>query len=100
MMCPPSSVTRLASLSSPGLRRAGFSSGRPSARRARVNSAVRVGLIFALLAVSVPAARLIPASPFWGLDFQNVYAFHHCDAANDPYLATGVECGDVFGRDM
>ncbi len=53
-----------------------------------------------LLLVSLPSFRLIPFHTFRGLDFQNLYAFHHCDARNNPYLVSGATCGDTLGRGM
>jgi len=35
-----------------------------------------------------------------GADLHNLYTFHQCAARNDPYLASGLACGDVAGRDM
>ncbi len=54
-----------------------------------------------LLAVSIPAYRLIPGwGRPWGLDLQNVYVFHACAGHDDPYLVTGRQCGDPLGRAM
>lgn len=61
---------------------------------------LKFALVVALLVLSVPAYRLIPWGGFWGLDFQNMWAFHHCEQGNSPYLATGAQCGDVGNRDM
>src|SRR5580698_208147 len=36
----------------------------------------------------------------WGLDFQNLYTFHHCGRDHDLYAATGHACGDWLGRAM
>jgi hypothetical protein len=53
-----------------------------------------------LLAVSATAGGLIGKAPFFGLDFQNMYAFHDCFAQDNPYLATGEACGDYLGINM
>ena len=53
-----------------------------------------------LLVLSIPAVGLIPFGPFLGEDFQNFVAFHHCAARDNPYLGTGLACGDMAGRDM
>jgi hypothetical protein len=59
-----------------------------------------LGAILALLVASVPSFRLIPFGPFWGLDLQNLHAFHSCVGRNDPYLVSGAQCGDSYSRDM
>ena len=44
---------------------------------------------------------LIPFyKPFWGLDFQNIHAFHTCPAARNLgiYVPSGAACGDALGR--
>jgi hypothetical protein len=58
-------------------------------------------LVWVLLLISIPAYRLIPGwgNP-WGLDLRNVYVFHACAGRDDPYLSTGAQCGDPFGRAM
>jgi hypothetical protein len=61
---------------------------------------VATSIVIAILLASVPAVAGIPFGPFLGLDFQNLDAFHDCVARNNPYLATGAECGDFGARDM
>ena len=64
--------------------------------------------ILGLLAVSIPAFRLIPFGPFWGLDLQNLFVFHRCVAPaaisglarDQPYLVGGATCGDAGARPM
>jgi hypothetical protein len=73
---------------------------RPDDAGANVSRWAFAGVI-ALIVASIPAYRLIPGwGSAWGLDLQNVYAFHTCWARNDPYVATGVQCGDPLGRAM
>jgi hypothetical protein len=57
-------------------------------------------LIAALLLVSIPSFVMIPFLPPLGLDFQNLYLFHQCAGRDNPYLVSGVLCGDPGGRDM
>jgi hypothetical protein len=62
---------------------------------------VKLAVILLLLTSSIPTSFLsIPFGPFWGLDFQNLFAFHHCAARDNPYLSTGAACGDASARDM
>jgi hypothetical protein len=65
--------------------------------------------VLVLLAVSVPAYKLIPGlgkqwgptpDDSWGLDLQNLFTFHHCGRGLDPYASTGRACGDWIGRGM
>jgi Glycosyltransferase family 87 len=57
--------------------------------------------VIGLLLISIPAYRLIPSwGKPWGLDLRNVYVFHACAGKDDPYLVTGAQCGDPFGRAM
>lgn len=45
-------------------------------------------VILVLLIVSVPydlRTSLLPFYRFWGVDFQNLHAFHHCEVRNHPY---------------
>ena len=53
-----------------------------------------------LMVLSVPAFFIIPFGQILGLDFQNLAAFHDCFARDDPWSASGAECGDLLGRDM
>ncbi len=58
------------------------------------------GIIFILL-VAIHGLRGIPFWSYFGLDFQNLWLFHQCEAGRDnPYAATGADCGDPLGRDM
>ncbi len=61
---------------------------------------LKLAAVAALLIASISSFMLIPFGPYWGMDLQNLFAFHHCAARNNPYLATGAACGDVGGRDM
>ncbi len=56
--------------------------------------------VFTLLVLSVFAYRSIPPHTFWGLDFQNLWTFHHCEHRWNPYLVRGEVCGDDLGRDI
>lgn len=54
-----------------------------------------------LLAASITAYEQIPWwSKPWGMDLQNLHAFHTCASRDDPYAATGRQCGDLYRRDM
>lgn len=53
-----------------------------------------------VLLLSIQGYRKIPRGPFWGLDFQNLYAFQNCENSLTPYEVSGEECGDHFGRAM
>lgn len=68
----------------------------PSLRTDRL----KLAIIATLLIASIPSFLLIPFGPYWGMDLQNLFAFHHCAARNNPYLGSGAVCGDVGGRDM
>lgn len=57
-------------------------------------------IVVALLLASIPSITVIPFWSFWSVDLHNLYVFHHCAASNNPYLGTGIECGDVASRDM
>jgi hypothetical protein len=57
-------------------------------------------IIFSLLLVSISSFMAVPFLSPIGADFQNLYLFHHCAARNNPYLSTGVACGDPWARDM
>jgi hypothetical protein len=58
-------------------------------------------LVLAVCAASIPSYRQIPGyGRPWGLDLQNVFAFHHCASRDEPYAATGFACGDRVGRGM
>lgn len=56
--------------------------------------------IAAVLVLSLPGFMGIPFMQPLGADLQNLYAFHQCAFRDDPYLASGLACGDVAGRDM
>lgn len=61
--------------------------------------------ILALLVVSVPydlQRSQLPFYRFWGVDFQNLYAFHHCTLRNAPYEHPQAAeiCGDAVHRPM
>ncbi len=61
----------------------------------------RLLVLFAILLISIPGLAVIPKWSFWGLDLQELYAFHnHCSDARNPYLLTGSICGDALGRDL
>lgn len=68
-------------------------------RPASAERAARLAVVL-LLAASIPSFASIPYLAPWGLDFTNLYAFHHCAARDEPYVATGVQCFDPLGRDM
>ena len=57
-------------------------------------------LLLLLLFYTSRDLALIPFLDTLGVDLQNLYLFHHCSGANNPYLLTGAQCGDPFGRDM
>ncbi len=60
-----------------------------------------VALLGGLLIAGLWTLSLVPFyKAFWGLDFQNVYAFHTCSDARDLgiYVPTGAACGDVLDR--
>jgi len=61
---------------------------------------VLFGLLVLLLVASIPSVRLIPFYSTWGLDLQNLFRFQHCAGGNNPYLTTGLACGDPSARDM
>lgn len=59
----------------------------------------------ALLALAIPFDIVHSEIPFWkfvGLDFQNLWAFHHCELRNAPYARAdaGAVCGDAEQRNM
>jgi hypothetical protein len=56
--------------------------------------------VFSVLALSIFAYRSIPPYDFYGLDFHNLWTFHHCEHRWNPYLVRGAECGDVLNRDI
>jgi len=58
-----------------------------------------------LLALAIPFDIVRSEIPFWkfvGLDFQNLWAFHHCELRNAPYSRpdAGAVCGDAEQRNM
>lgn len=57
-----------------------------------------IALIIAL--VSLHSWVVLPFSYELGSDLQNLYKFHKCEAKDNPYLATGRQCGDKEGRSM
>jgi hypothetical protein len=57
-------------------------------------------LMAALLLASIHGFMGIPFMAPLGADLHNLYTFHQCAARNDPYLSSGLACGDVAGRDM
>lgn len=59
---------------------------------------LKIGLITCLLAFSALSILKIPFAPYIGFDLQNIYAFQHSSSANNPYLITGAEAGDVAER--
>ncbi len=67
---------------------------------ARPPRAIGFAAVVVLLVLSLAGVGALPYGPYWGMDFQNLHAFHHCAAKNDPYGATGVACLDVGARDM
>jgi hypothetical protein len=76
-----------------------MSERRPFLPRLRV---LWLALLLAVLGASIRSYKLIPAWGLrpWGLDLQNLYAFHHCAGRDDPYIVTGALCGDPLGRSM
>lgn len=64
----------------------------------QLNKSLKFGLISCVLILFVGGGRDIPFYDTLGLDLQNQYVFHHCDAHDNPYLATGDHCGDPKGR--
>ena len=67
---------------------------------ARVWEVLRNVLLLGILIYSVPGSQVIPFYHEWGLDFQNLFAFHNCASANSPYKVPGVSCGDWGQRDL
>lgn len=70
-------------------------------RERRLACAVIIGI--SLLSIPInPASSAIPFGPFRGLDFENLWAFHHCSLRNAPYSnpRAGTICGDALGRPM
>lgn len=62
-------------------------------------------LAIALAVLAIPLNIAQPMIPFMrplGLDFANLYLFHHCEVRNAPYSRDdgGALCGDVEGRAM
>jgi hypothetical protein len=58
-------------------------------------------VVLLILAASLPSFMTIPFQGPQPLDFQNLWAFHHCAAAREaPYAASGAQCGDAEGREM
>jgi len=57
-------------------------------------------LIAAILLASIHGFMGMPFMRPLGADLHNLYVFHQCAARNDPYLSSGLACGDVAGRDM
>lgn len=59
-------------------------------------------LLAALLIYGLTTLHLIPVyKPFWGLDFHNVFVFHHCELSSGGlYATTGTTCGDVLDRNF
>jgi len=62
-------------------------------------------IALALLALAIPFDLVdseIPRAGFIGLDFQNLWAFHHCALRNAPYARAdaGAVCGDAEQRNM
>jgi hypothetical protein len=70
--------------------------------RSRIsNSAAFAAIGGSLLLFGLLSLRLIPFhEPFWGLDFQNIYAFETCPEALKAgiYSVSGKVCGDATGR--
>ncbi len=59
--------------------------------------------VFVILILGVLSARSIPYWSYPGLDFHNIWLFHHCEvneALWNPYLYTGAQCRDPLARDM
>jgi hypothetical protein len=54
----------------------------------------------ALLAVSISSYKLIPPDRHWGVDLENIFTYHHCEARNNPYLSNAAACQDPGGNDM
>lgn len=52
----------------------------------------------ALLLVSVASSRSIPWLEPWGADFHNLQVYNLCAESGNPYLISGPDCGDLFGR--
>lgn len=57
-------------------------------------------LLAVLLLASIQGFMGIPFMGPLGADLHNLYAFHQCAARDNPYLGSGIACGDVAGRDM
>lgn len=57
--------------------------------------------IFIFLLFCVHGVKHIPFWSYWGLDFQNLFSYHHtCSGWPIPYFKSGSECGDPLGRPM
>jgi hypothetical protein len=64
-----------------------------------------IGTVLGVLAVSAFSLKSLPWASYWGLDFQNLWLFHHCsapgmEAPGAPYGVAGAACGDPLGRDL
>lgn len=62
-------------------------------------------VFLAVLVASIPydlGKSLLPFYRFWGVDFQNLYAFHHCELRNEPYAHPQAAeiCHDAVKRPM
>jgi len=57
-------------------------------------------ILAAVLILSMASFLRIPVLNPMAADLQNLYAFHHCAARDDPYLSSGTICGDPEGRNM
>jgi hypothetical protein len=73
--------------------------------RSRFDPRLVMAAAIGVLLLSVPydlSSSMVPFYSFWGLDLQNLHAFHHCALRNAPYASAsaGFECGDYLGRPM
>ncbi|MGC4093843.1 MAG: glycosyltransferase 87 family protein [Polyangiaceae bacterium] len=54
-------------------------------------------LLLGFMVLSLASLRSLPVMPF-GADFRNIAAYHQCARDVSPYLISGPDCGDPWGR--
>jgi Glycosyltransferase family 87 len=57
-------------------------------------------IIVIALGFAFPDVLKIPPTGMPAADLHNLHAFQNCAAKDNPYLMSGVACGDKFARDM
>ena len=68
--------------------------------RSSTSARLAFWLPIGFLVLSIVSVRAVPRLEIAGADLHNLYVYHHCPMRDDPYLATGTSCGDLWGRDM